>query len=94
MLMFNSCSKDEETNKDDDEKLKSVTLTFDKLVLDNATVTVADLLAQIKEEEKAGFAIKSLSFQRCQYFISLWESTQLPTDRKKIRRGYPDHGTL
>ena len=31
------------------------------MVIDNATVTVADLLAHIKEEEKVGFAIKSLS---------------------------------
>ena len=60
LLMLNSCSKDEENNNEG-EDLKSVTLTFTKLVLDNATVTVADLLAQIKEKEKVGFAIKSLS---------------------------------
>ena len=60
LLMLNSCSKDEENNNEGEE-LKSVTLTFTKLVLDNATVTVADLLAQIKEKEKVGFAIKSLS---------------------------------
>ena len=59
LLMLNSCSKDEAGNGG--ETLKSVTLTFAKLVIDNATVTVADLLAHIKEEEKDGFAIKSLS---------------------------------
>ena len=58
-LMIGSCSKDKDENSG--ETLKSVTLTFTKLVLDNATVTVADLLAHIKEEEKAGFVIKSLS---------------------------------
>ena len=59
LLLLNSCSKDEAGNGG--EKLKSVTLTFTKLVVDDATVTVADLLAHIKEEEKVGFAIKSLS---------------------------------
>ena len=60
LLLLNGCSKDESGN-DEGEKLKIVTLTFAKLVIDNATVTVADLLAHIKEEEKVGFAIKSLS---------------------------------
>ena len=60
LLMLNNCSKDKEDDNGG-ETLKSVTLTFSKLVLDNATVTVADLLAQIKEKEKEGFVIKSLS---------------------------------
>ena len=60
LLLLNGCSKDETSNKEV-ETLKTVKLNFDKLVLNNATVTVADLLAHIKEDEKAGFAIKSLS---------------------------------
>ena len=59
LLLLNNCSKDEADDKKV-ETLKSVTLTFSRLVLDNATVTVADLLGQIKEKEKVGFAIKSL----------------------------------
>ena len=58
LLMFNNCTK-EEVNEED--KLKTVKLTFAKLVVDDAAVTVADLLANIKEKEKKGFAIKSLS---------------------------------
>ena len=58
LLMLNNCSKESIKKV---ETLKTVKLTFSKLVLDNATVTVADLLAHIKEEEKAGFAIRSLS---------------------------------
>ena len=56
--MLSNCSKD---GTSDSDELKSVDLTFSELVLDNATVTVADLLAQIKEEEKDGFTIKNLS---------------------------------
>ena len=62
LLLLVGCSKSEVSkNNGGGGTLERVDLTFSKLVLDNATVTVADLLAHIKEKEKAGFAIKSLS---------------------------------
>ena len=60
LLLLNGCSK-EETNNNGGETLKTVKLTFEKLIVNNATITITDLLAHIKEKEKDGFAIKNLS---------------------------------
>ena len=61
MLLLNGCSKDEENNNGG-EKLKSVTLTFDKLVLDNATVDGSRLAGRrSKRKKKQALQLKVLA---------------------------------
>ena len=57
-LLYISCTKEDETPSPDE---KTVSLSFTDMMINNKnSVTVADLLLQIKEKDKEGFKVSSL----------------------------------